>query len=391
MIEPPRPSASLRAPGARFVSVTIGDWQPLGSTIELVLSRKRTVLLGKGGAQASLLVRGIAEGARIAVHALSDPDKPRHFRCELEGEGGEHLVYAYDRRFQDLDDEDDPFPPSMRWEERAARTDEENHDLWTLRDRRVVFGDGTRVSLPSGVGALAWAGDSSDRVPEDARRIRAFLEGLRWLGASLPRPPFDERSTVTLTGRSGVLWTSRGLDPRLLTLASTIVLWFEQFRERFEAITDLCRRIGAPGDLRVAIVKDTMANADLGPQHRASITFEGIDFGHLPDTVVRRLELLVALVDPETTALLIEEPEATAVPGMIAPLLDAISAFAGERQLIVSTKAPHVIDWAAADEIRFVEAVRGRGIMVRGLDTSELASAQIHVARGGKLSAFLAS
>jgi len=392
MIEPARSSVLPRAPAARLVSVTIGDYQALGSgTIELTIAPRRTVLVAKGGALASLLVQGIAEGAHIAVHALSDPEKPRHFRCELAGERGEHLVYAYDRRFQDLDDEDEPFPPSMRWEEHAARTDEENVDLWTVRDRRAVFGDGSRISLPSGVGALALAGESSDRVPEDARRIRAYLEGIRWLGLALARPPLEDRSGITLTGRSGVLWTSRGLDARLLSLASTLVIWFELHRDRYDKVVDLCHRIGAPGELAVQVTRDTAARGDVAPQDHASITFEGVDFGRLHDNVLRRLELLVALVDPDATALLIEEPEVAAVPGMIGALLDVIESCAEHRQIIISTKLPHVIDWARPDELRFVEKNRYRDVSVRGLDFSELSAAQAHVAAGGKLSAFLTS
>ena len=391
MNESARPSALARASAVRLVSVTIGDWTPLGSTVELSVAPRRTVLISKGGPLSSVLVRGIAEGARMAVHALSDPDKPRHFRCELVGDRGEHLVYAYDRRFQDLDDEDDPFPPSMRWEEKAARTDESNVDLWTVRDRRVVFGDGTRASLPSGVGALALAGDSADRVPEDARRIRAFLEGIRWLGASLSRPAAEDRCDITLTGRSGVLWTSRGLDARLLSLASTLLLWFEQYRERFTDVAELCHRIGAPGALRVSISSDATTNADLGPQDRAVISFEGIDFGRLADTVLRRLELLVALVDPNATALLVEEPENAAVPGMIGKLLEVIEERLGQRQIIVSTKTPHVVDWVEPDELRLVENQRGRGVSARGLGAAELTDALAQIRKGQTLSSILAS
>lgn len=392
MIEPARSSVLPRAPAARLVSVTIGEYQALGcGTIELTISPRRTVLFAKGGSLASLLVQGIAEGAHIAVHALSDPEKPRHFRCEFEGEGGEHLVYAYDRRFQDLDDDDEPFPPSMRWEEHAARTDEANVDLWTVRDRRAVFGDGSRISLPSGVGALALAGESSDRVPEDARRIRAYLEGIRWLGLALARPPLEDRASVTLTGRSGVLWTSRGLDARLLSLASTLVIWFELHRDRYDKVVELCQRIGAPGVLAVQVMRDTTVRADVAPQDRAGITFEGVDFGRLQDNVLRRLELLVALVDPDATALLIEEPEVAAVPGKIGALLEVIEACAEHRQIIISTKSPHVVDWARPEELRFVEKSRYHELSVRGLDFSELSAARAHVAAGGKLSTFLAS
>lgn len=359
-----RPQAPDRATALRLVSVTIGDWPPLGCNVELAVAKRRTVLVGKGSTIASTIVQGIAEGARIAVHALSDPDKPRHFRCELEDERGERLSYAYDRRFLEPDDEDEPFPPSMRWEERAARPGD-NVELWTVRDRRAILGDGTRVSLPPGVGALALADDPAGLVPEDAHKIREFLSGMRWLGAALPRPVPEQRQDVTLTGRSSVLWTSRGLDARLLALASTLVSWYEHDRDRYDRVAELSRRIGAPGDLRVTINADASLPPELEPQHRASLSFEGVDFGRLPDGVLRRLEILVALVDPETSALLIEEPEKAAVPGMVGALLDELERSAGDRQIIVSTYLPQVADWASPEEKRIIESVRGR-VVVKG-------------------------
>jgi hypothetical protein len=376
----------LPDPAARLVSVTVGDWPPLGSKVELAVGARRTVLNGKGNLPARV-VEGIAEGARIAVHALSDPDKPRHFRCELLGDGGERLVYTYDRRFHEGEDDDEPFPPSMRWEERAARADE---PLWTVRDRRVTFGDGSRLSIPGGVGALALAGEQGGNVPEDARRIRAFLEGVRWLGGAMPLPVPSQRREVVLTGRAGVLWTCRGLEPRLLELASTLVHWSDQEPERFAAVVELCRHIGAPGKLRVFISEDTSPTSEIGPQHRASVFFENVDFGLLPDAVLRRLELLVALVNPDATTLLIEEPETAAVPGMVGKLLEVLDQRAGRRQLVVATQSPHVLDWASPEEIRLVETVRGRGATVRSLEGRALEAANAHVHAGGKLSAFLA-
>jgi hypothetical protein len=360
-----RPSAPSRAPSVRLVSVTVGDWPALGCNVELAVAKRRTVLVGKGSTRASTIIQGIAEGARIAVHALSDPDKPRHFRCELEAEGGERLSYAYDLRFQQTDDEDEPFPPSMRWEERAARPSD-NVELWTVRDRRAILGDGTRVALPPGVGALALAGDPAGPVPEDARRIREFLSGMRWLCAALPRPLPDQRRDITLTGRSSVLWTSRGLDARLLSLASTLVTWYEHDRERYDRVVELSRRIGAPGELRVTINAESSPSPGFEPQHQAKLAFEGVDFGRLPDGVLRRLEILVALVDPETSALLIEEPENAAVPGKVGALLDELERSAGGRQILVSTYLPQVADWASADERRVIENVRGRVVVNNG-------------------------
>jgi len=373
----------------RLVRATVGDWSPLQRTIEITVTPRRTVLVGKGGANASLVGQGIVEGTRMALHAASDPDKPRHFRCELRSDQGERFSYGYDRRFQGFDDEDDPFPPSVRWEERATRTDEGHVDLWTVRDRRLTFHDGTRVSLPSGTGALALASESGDHLPSDVRRIRGYLENVRHLGATLPRPAEFMRQDVVLTGRSGVVWTARGLDPRLVSLGATLALWFEKFPERYANVVALLKQLGGHGALRVQIRKDgSTRQVDVGPQQQATISFDGVDFGRLPDGLLRRLELIVALVDPNSTTVFIEEPETIAVPGMIGRLLETIDTWTAQRQIVVVTKEPHVVNWAAPEELRIVEGARDRVKSVRALDEAELSKVTAQLQNGGTLSSW---
>ncbi len=390
MNESVRSVVIMEAPTVRLVRATVGDWAPLQRAIELAVMPRRTVLVGKSGANASLVIQGIVEGARIALHALSDSDKPRHFRCELLSDHGERFSYGYDRRFQGFDDDDDdPFPPSVRWEERAARTDDGNVDLWTVRDRRLTYNDGTRVSLPSGTGALALSTESGDHVPTDVRRIRNYLENVRHLGATLSRPAEFMRQDVILTGRSSVLWTSRGLDPRLVSLGATLALWFEKFPDRYAQVATLLKSLGGHGDLRVQIREDASGRqADVGPQQQASISFDGLDFGRLPDAVLRRLELVVALVDPSPTTLFIEEPETIAVPGMIGRLLETIDACAAQQQVVLATKASQVVNWAAPDELRIVEGARDRASCARVLDDDELSQSTTHIRDGGTMSSW---
>lgn len=390
MNESARSVVIVDAPTVRLVRATVGDWAPLQRAIEIIVAPRRTVLVGKGGANAALVIQGIVEGARMALLALSDPDKPRHFRCELLSDHGERFSYGYDRRFQGFDDDEDPFPPSVRWEERATRTDEGNVDLWTVRDRRLTFNDGTRVSLPSGTGALAIASDSGDHVPLDVRRIRSYLENIRHLGATLSRPAEVMRKDVTLMGRSGLLWTARGLDPRLVALGSTLALWFEKFPERYARVESLLKQLGGHGALRVRIREDEAVRlVDVGPQQQASISYDGVDFGHLSDAVLRRLELLVALVDPEPTTVFVEDPEAIAVPGMLGRLLETIDACAEQRQIVMSTKAAAIVDWAGPEAVRIVEGARDRAGSVRGLDEAELGKAHAHIGEGGKVSSLV--
>ncbi len=381
----------MEAPAVRLVRATVGDWAPLQRAVEIAVTPRRTVLVGKAGANAALVLQGIVEGARMALHALSDPDKPRHFRCELQSDLGERFSYGYDRRFQGFDDDDDdPFPPSVRWEERAMRTDEGPVDLWTVRDRRLTFNDGKRISLPSGTGALAMASEGGNNVPVDIRRIRSYLENIRHLGASLTRPSEMMRQDVVLSGRSGVLWTARGLDPRLVTFGSMLALWFEKFPDRYAQVVALMKRLGSQGALQVQIRDDSSTKqADVGPQQQASISFDGVDFGRLSDAVLRRLELVVALVDPNPTTIFIEEPETIAVPGMINRLLETISDCIDQKQVVISTKSSAVVDWFAPEELRLVEGARDRANSVRSLDEAELRKAIAHMKSGGGTSALL--
>jgi hypothetical protein len=390
MNESVRSVVIMEAPAVRLVRATVGDWAPLQRPIEIVVMPRRTVLVGKNGANASLVIQGIVEGARMALNALSDPDKPRHFRCELLSDHGERFSYGYDRRFQGFDDDDDdPFPPSVRWEERAARTDEGSVDIWTVRDRRLTYNDGTRVSLPSGTGALALASESGDQMPTDVRRIRSYLENVRHLGAALSRPAEFMRQDVIFTGRSSVLWTARGLDPRLVSIGATLALWFEKFPDRYARVVTLLQSLGGYGALRVQIREGTSGRqVDVGPQQQASISFDGVDFGHWPDALLRRIELIVALVDPNPTTLFIEEPETIAVPGMIGRLLEALDACAPQRQIVVTTKAPQVVNWAAPEELRIVEGARDRASCARVLDESELSKSTTHMQSGGTMSSW---
>jgi hypothetical protein len=262
-------------------------------------------------------------------------------------------------------------------------------DLWTVRDRRLTYHDGTRVSLPSGTGALALASESGDHVPTDVRRIRSYLENVRHVGAGLTRASEVMRQDVIFTGRSSVLWTARGLDQRLVSLGATLALWSEKFPDRYAQVLTLLQKLGGHGALRVQIREDKSGRQiDVGPQQQASISFDGVDFGHLPDAFLRRLELVVALVDPNPTTLFIEDPETIAVPGMIDRLLEAIDACKPQKQVVVATKTPHVVNWAAPNELRIIEGARDRANTARPLDEAEFATATAHIAAGGTLSSW---
>jgi predicted ATPase len=89
----------------------------------------------------------------------------------------------------------------------------------------------------------------------------------------------------------------------------------------------------------------------------------------LADGTLRVIEILTALLDPDVTLLVLEEPEAAIEPKLRDRLLDEITKGAGGRQIVLSTRAPEVVSSATAEELRLVE--RGYRTTVRAVRVEE--------------------
>jgi hypothetical protein len=341
----------------RLVSVTIDGWAPLRNAVDVSFAPERTIVAARDGRVASLICAGIAQGARVAVMGLPDPDPPRYFRCAIVTSAGQELSYAYDRRASFLED-DEPLIASVRWVERPGQRES------------GAAGESNDPGKPRYTGPGLRLVHSEQHMPEDAWRIHTFLSGVRFMPANLPRPEPARRKPLRLTGRSTVLWNARGVDQRIGNLASTLVLWFETQRDRFREIVDTARSIGALRALDVSITEDTVPHPEfLEPRHVASISVDGTDYSILSDSTLRVIEILSALYDPDATMLLIEEPEAAIEPRLHDRLLDAITAAARGRQVVLSTQSSRVVASAKPDELRLVE--HGNRTTVRAVPIEE--------------------
>ena len=73
--------------------------------------------------------------------------------------------------------------------------------------------------------------------------------------------------------------------------------------------------------------------------------------GEISDGTVQALALLVAIYDPRWTALVIEEPENSVHPWIIRSLIDACRDAAGDKQILVTTHSPVVINAVDAGQV----------------------------------------
>ncbi len=86
------------------------------------------------------------------------------------------------------------------------------------------------------------------------------------------------------------------------------------------------------------------------------------DASSMSDGTLRVFGLLLALYQPgKTTFIGIEEPEATVHPAVVEVLMDVISAVSTERQIVITTHSPDILDYPGLtdDQIRIVQAEQG--------------------------------
>lgn len=69
------------------------------------------------------------------------------------------------------------------------------------------------------------------------------------------------------------------------------------------------------------------------------------------DGTVQTLALLVAIFDPASTTLVIEEPENSIHPWIIRHVIDACREAAGQKQILITTHSPIVINAVRPDQV----------------------------------------
>src|SRR6185503_6431516 len=169
------------AEGERLVSVTIGEWAPLGGTVELRVAPKRTVLVGVNGAGKSLLIDASVSVIDSALAPSPTFRGPARWGATIGASANDELGYEYKWRTT-------AYPsggvhPWMdtraHWSERCWRV-ASGESVWEVKDGIARFGharlgNDQEMQLPSGTGLLRLG--ARHAIPE-LQRLRSFLSGI---------------------------------------------------------------------------------------------------------------------------------------------------------------------------------------------------------------------
>lgn len=395
-LSPARPTLS---------SVEIGEWPGLGNNVRLELGERRTVLVGRNGAGKSLLVAGVFRSAR---ETLGGPFRhrqagsPAYFRCEVRRPGLTGFAYEYRRGSNGDDDNADapsgetlapgePRIPIAPWTERCWEL-ATGAEVWSVSAGILKIHGDEPAPIPPGFGLLEVLSPLKlHRPPSEALALVDLLFGFALIPAGVPRSDPANRGEIFVP-RSPVGARRWSRTPgRINGLADTLLTFYESRRELFDEFVGLARQLRLVREVIVKVYEDPEVMPK--PEERrdfASILFDGVNIGLLSDGTLRITEMLIALIRRTGSVVLIEEPETAVHPGLLSRLLDVFDSYSADRQVVVSTHSPRVVDWCRPDELRLIERVDAH-TAVRSLSATETTRVAAYLSDEGSLSDFIYS
>lgn len=375
----------------RLETVQVGGWPGLGGDVRFTLGRRHTILVGRNSAGKSLLVEGLRRAAQAAVGYQSPRSvAPASFYCETEIVDS-RIAYEYRTRIHDADDEaESNVEGAWRWpwQERAWRLSD-GQELWRIDESKLTINGGSPMPFAPGVGLLALE-DAPQDPPTQAEPLRLLLRGVRVVPAGVPRSEGLRREVLVAgSGPEGSRrWRVPGAS-RVHDLAWMTVYMWERDRERYDEFRQILLDLKLVGDVAVKIYKDPRSDMEAGVRSDfASVLFDGINLGLQSDGTLRVAEIVSTLLQAGVRCLLIEEPETAVHPSLLGRLLALIDAYSIDRQIVVSTHSPQVVNWGRPDELRLVVR-EGDLTVVRPLEESDMARVHHHLQDDGTLSEFV--
>jgi predicted ATPase len=394
---------AVESPGTeerpRLLAVEAGDWTGLGGNVRLELDASRTVLVGKNGAGKSLLIEGLFQAARTATAPpfSLEPSSPRNFRCEIALPNASTIAYEYrtdpEDPEEDLDISGAEVPPRARirpWYERCWVPG--GAELWKVSNLKLTVKGGAAVPFSPGMGLLA-AGDIPEDVPEEVEQMWRMLVSIVRIPAGVPRSEAFYRREVIVRSvrRVGVVgrrWTAQRRE-RIGVLASSITAMWEHRHELYDEFVAVLRDFGLTQEVTVKIYEDPQDEQRPKERHDfASVLLDGINIGLQSDGTLRVAEIVYHLLQPGVSCLLVEEPETAVHPGLLAKLLSLMDSYSFDRQIVISTHSPQVVDWCEPRQLRLVER-EGGATRVHALGDDDIRRVTRYLNDEGTLADFL--
>jgi ABC-type transport system involved in cytochrome c biogenesis ATPase subunit len=385
------PTTAEETPADRLVSVDMDEWSPAGGPVCIDFAPERTVLVGKNASGKSISFEGIVAGAFSATYPSNLARLGPGSMCFALNLGGEAVSYSYRWSFENQDEDEDD--EAISWEERCWRP-KTGKEIWRVAGGVAHIAEGAQVPMPPGTGLLSLRGTPSFHIPVEADRIRKLLNGIRLVTAGVSRTQIVRMNVRLARKHPGKLSKKQSrvqYDERIYGTALRLVGWFEDRHELFEHFVALAQRLGVARRVDVKI-ESADATEDDGADVAAwaTIAFDGVDFGLLSDGTLRIAEILLGFVDPKVSLLMLEEPETGLHPGLLHRLLAEVDSHTLDRQVILSTHSPLVVDWAKPSEIRLVERTDGK-TQVYGLGSEEKESVKKYLNDDFSLSDYIYS
>lgn len=127
---------------------------------------------------------------------------------------------------------------------------------------------------------------------------------------------------------------------------------------------------------------------EAGDETFALVLIDNVQFASLSDGTQRLAEILWVLVAYPDSLLAIEEPETAVHPALLARLLNVMHTYSSDRQIVLSTHSPFLVNHVEPIELRLVERDR-RTTRVRSLDPKETTNVDAYLCDEGTLGEYL--
>lgn len=327
----------------RLLALEVGGTNGLERRVRVELDERRTILVGRNGAGKSLVADAIVQGAMQAtrIYLSHSALTVGSFRCEIWRPQAPGLGYEYQCQ-RASSDRDDHFPDTSGlgtlWKERCWEL--EGEELWKVENGALTLHGQPSSPFPPGTGRLMLSS-----LPPDAQQVKRLLEGIRLIPPGVARQ--TARQTILFQGGRG-----RG-DSFAVLLGRQILHYWQSDRPTFEELVEILRTLSLARDVTIQTYK-AQSTENTNPEVSA-VLLDGVNIGLLSDGTLRALHIVLALLDQETTCLIIEEPESAIHPGLLDKLLNLFESYSMDRQFIITTHSPLVVDWCKPDQLRLVE------------------------------------
>lgn len=382
----------------RLAWVKIGGWPGLGGNVGFDVGDRVTVLVGKNGAGKSLIMEGLSHATDSVLFGAETNPSPRNFACKIARPPARKFSFEYRLKAVEpsVVDSDEAEPPQEQtiWYERCW-LNAPRKDLWKVEDAQLQLGNQLPRTFVHDEGLVARAiltKSGVERIPLEAKQLAEIFQNLHLIAAGVPRGDAKRREillrrrTIVMKGKKNVVfWQSPdgGMD-NISALASSMLRMSHARKGLYDEFVELLQQLEIVREIKIRrFVDPTRKNSNY-----AAVEFDGVNIGLCSDGTQRIAQIIAQLLSPRTRCLLIEEPETAVHPSLLARLLAILDSYSHDRQIIIATHSPQIVDWCKPEDLRLVERAEGQ-TRVRNLDEKELGRVYNYLTHDGTLSDFV--